>query len=74
MTAAHIGFVGVLLPVFGANPGEAAFFGLLSGLVIYLGAAIWVAATRHIILVSTSVVLLIGALRLLTPFLYSVGA
>ena len=74
LTAAYVTFGAVSLPMFGMNPGEAAFIGILSGFFIYVGAAIWVASTKRLLVITVIVISLTLALRTAAPIIYSAGA
>lgn len=48
VTATYIGLVAVLLSLLGFPRGEATSFGILSGVVVYLGVIIWTASALEL--------------------------
>lgn len=73
LTAGYISFTSAGLPKLGMNAGEAAFFGLLTGLLIFVGFAVWVAATKFIARMAIASVLAIVLLNYTASFIVATG-
>ncbi|MEM9170390.1 MAG: hypothetical protein AAGC56_12145 [Pseudomonadota bacterium] len=74
LTNGYIAFLAAGLPRLGVPPAEAAYFGLLTGLVLFVGFAVWAAATRHLVLMTGAAIALAVALTATAPIIASPGA
>lgn len=73
IAAAYIRLLAAGLSKLGLNPGEAAYFGLMSGLVLYVVYALWVAATRFLARMVGGTVVAVLSLNVLSSTLASSG-
>lgn len=65
LTAGFIAASGVTLNALGLSPGEASYFGLLSGMLVFFGVIVWAASTKYIVRLTIALLTLIVALNLI---------
>lgn len=74
LTDGYIAFLSAGLPRVGMPPAEAVYFGLLTGLVLFVGLAVWVASTRFIGRLTIATLVLSSTLILAAPRIALTGA
>ncbi|MEM1106965.1 MAG: hypothetical protein AAGH87_11315 [Pseudomonadota bacterium] len=73
LTNGFIAMIAAGLPRVGVPPGEAAYLGLMTGLVLFVGAAVWVAATRYLGRITAAIIGLALMFHFSAPLLAPAG-
>ena len=68
-TDGYIAFTGAILTRIGLARGEAAFFALFTGLIVFVAVFIWAAATRRFIRTALAVIIVAGAFKVSAPYM-----
>ena len=71
LTNGYIGFVGAALASMGWPKGEAVYFGLLSGMALFVSVLIWFAATRRLAALSLAVLVAAAFMNIVAPLMTS---